>query len=207
MNGSPSDHFRPSRRCSVKVLPSSLISQLLASEGRGTLPVWSTRIGRSEAWMRLPFSLSPGPVKPRRQTPPYLPIPSTGLDHHQVLGQALLDRRQLALGDQLGELRRLVEAGRPLRLVLDDGDALELADQPGLRERALRPGRPARQLRAAPPRRAATSGEPPRASASTIAWSAFQCLPGWLSARPAGRLVPVRMRTWLSKRGPRPFVN
>jgi len=29
--------------------------------------------------MRLPFSLSPGPVKPRRHTPPYLPISWTGL--------------------------------------------------------------------------------------------------------------------------------
>ena len=29
--------------------------------------------------MRLPFSLSPGPVKPRRQVPPYRPISCTGL--------------------------------------------------------------------------------------------------------------------------------
>jgi len=49
--------------------------------------VWSTRIGRSEAWIRLPFSLSPGPVKPRRQTPPYLPISSTG---HLIITQNLL---------------------------------------------------------------------------------------------------------------------
>src|SRR5918992_5720697 len=29
--------------------------------------------------IRLPFSLSPGPVNPRRQVPPYLPISWTGL--------------------------------------------------------------------------------------------------------------------------------
>ena len=28
--------------------------------------------------MRLPFSTSPGPVKPRRQMPPYLPTSSSG---------------------------------------------------------------------------------------------------------------------------------
>ena len=60
-------------------------------------------------------------------------------DHHQVLGQALRDRRQLALGDPRRELGRLAEGLRPLRRVLDDRDALELADQPGFRERALSP--------------------------------------------------------------------
>src|SRR5690242_16260063 len=34
--------------------------------------------GLSDDWMRLPFSPSPGPVKARRQVPPYLPISLSG---------------------------------------------------------------------------------------------------------------------------------
>ena len=42
------------------------------------VPVKSQNSGLSDALMRLPFSTSPGPVKPRRQVPPYLPISCTG---------------------------------------------------------------------------------------------------------------------------------
>ena len=55
--------------------------------------------------MRLPFSPSPGPVKPRRQVPPYLPIEWTGLMTSGSSGTRLLDRRQLAGLDQLGQHR------------------------------------------------------------------------------------------------------
>jgi hypothetical protein len=37
-------------------------------------PVYSQKSGLSLELRRLPFSPSPGPVKPRRQVPPYSPI-------------------------------------------------------------------------------------------------------------------------------------
>src|SRR5262249_15206917 len=59
-------------------------------------------------------------------------------DDHRFLRDALLDRRQLAGLDEIGERGRLVELLRPLRRIGDDLRVLELADQPGLRQIALR---------------------------------------------------------------------
>src|SRR5207302_1543157 len=42
------------------------------------------------------------------------------LDHHKVLRQPILDRRQLALLDQLRELRSLIERFRPLSWISYD---------------------------------------------------------------------------------------
>jgi hypothetical protein len=50
------------------------------------------------------------------------------LDDHRLFRHALLDGRQLAGLDQLGQHRRLAELRRPLRLRLDDR-ALDLPDQ------------------------------------------------------------------------------
>ena len=77
-----------------------------------------------------------GPVKARRQVPPYLPISFSGCHTIGSAGNALLDRRQLAGLDQLGQHRRFGELLRPFRRIGDHRRALDLADQPGLRQAA-----------------------------------------------------------------------
>ena len=81
--------------------------------------------------MRLPFSWSAGPVKARRQLPPYLPISSQRLHDEELrrLGQALVDRGQLAGLHLLGEHRGFLEGLRKGLGVEDDLRPLELADQ------------------------------------------------------------------------------
>ena len=59
-------------------LPSSLISQPFATLGAILVPVTSQNSSLSAERTRLPFSLSPGPRKPRRQVPPYLPTLRSG---------------------------------------------------------------------------------------------------------------------------------
>src|SRR3954454_22577737 len=79
VKGWPSDHLWPLRSENVNVLLPSLASQLLATEGTCFAPVKSANTSLSLAMIRLPFSPSPGPVKARRQMPPYLPISLSGL--------------------------------------------------------------------------------------------------------------------------------
>ena len=59
--------------------PSSARSHWRATEGMCFVPVYSQNRSLSADTMRFPFSLSPGPVNPRRQVPPYFPISWTGL--------------------------------------------------------------------------------------------------------------------------------
>ena len=70
-----------------------------------------------------------------------------GLDDQGILADPLLDRGQLAGLDQLGELRRLVEALRDLGGIGDDLRPFQLADQVRPRLGGLRPGRAGRELR------------------------------------------------------------
>src|SRR5215510_3380802 len=86
VNGLPSDHLWPLRKEMVTDRPSSDWTQLLATDGMGLVPVYSQNRILSEETIRLPFSPSPGPVKPRRQVPPYLPISRTGLMTSGSLG-------------------------------------------------------------------------------------------------------------------------
>src|SRR5215213_6021463 len=78
-NGAPSDHLWPLRKNSVSVRPPSPVSHFLATDGISLVPSKFQKIILSDELIRLPFSLSPGPVNPRRQVPPYLPIASNGL--------------------------------------------------------------------------------------------------------------------------------
>ena len=78
VKGEPSDHLMPRRRNRVVRRPSALTSQPLATLGRSSVPVASKKISLSPERSRLPFSLSPGPMKPRRQVPPYWPVLRTG---------------------------------------------------------------------------------------------------------------------------------
>src|SRR5215210_1550708 len=78
-NGAPSDHLWPLRKNSVSVLPPSPTSHFLATDGISLVPLKFQKIILSDELIRLPFSLSPGPVKARRQVPPYLPISASGL--------------------------------------------------------------------------------------------------------------------------------
>ena len=109
VNGAPSDHFMPLRRNNVVRRPSALVSQPLATLGAICVPVTSQNSSLSAERTRLPFSLSPGPRKPRRQVPPYLPTLRSGLITIGSCGRRLLDRRQLAGLDQFGQRRRLTE--------------------------------------------------------------------------------------------------
>ncbi len=60
-------------------LPPSRSSQALNTAGTMVLPVKSTCSGFSAPMIRFQFSPSPGPVKPRRHVPPYLPMAVIGL--------------------------------------------------------------------------------------------------------------------------------
>ena len=55
------------------------------------------------------------------------------LEHHRLLRNALLDRRQFAGLDQFGQRRRLAELLRPLRGIGDDGRIFQFSDESGLR--------------------------------------------------------------------------
>src|SRR5258707_477807 len=79
VKGAPSDHFMPLRRNNVVRRPSALVSRPFATLGAILVPVTSQNNSLSEERTRLPFSLSPGPRKPRRQVPPYLPTLRSGL--------------------------------------------------------------------------------------------------------------------------------
>ena len=89
VNGAPSDHFMPLRRKIVVRLPSADCSQPLATPGTILVPVTSQNSSLSPERMRLPFSPSPGPRKPRRQVPPYLPTLRSGFSTIGSLRQAL----------------------------------------------------------------------------------------------------------------------
>src|SRR5688572_18203569 len=78
-NGAPSDHLWPFRKNSVSVRPPSPVSQRWATDGISFVPLKFQKIILSDELIRLPFSLSPGPVKARRQVPPYVPISASGL--------------------------------------------------------------------------------------------------------------------------------
>ena len=82
----------------------------------------------------------PGPVKPRRQVPPYLPISCTGLMTSGSWPMRSATGGSLPGLDQLGELRRFLERFGHLRGVGDDLGPFQLADERGfhaaLRERA-----------------------------------------------------------------------
>ena len=118
----------PLRSENVKVLPPSVISQLLARQGRIFVPVKSQNTILSVETIRLAFSPSAGPVKPRRQVPPYLPDLDERLDDHRFEWDALLDWRQLASLDQLGQHRGLGQLLWPPG-VWQHFRAFELADQ------------------------------------------------------------------------------
>ena len=79
VNGVPSDHREPLRSETVIVFPPSETSHDFASDGTTFVPVLSQNRMPSVETIRLPFSASPGPVKARRQMPPYLPISWSGL--------------------------------------------------------------------------------------------------------------------------------
>src|SRR5260370_23100682 len=79
VKGAPSDHFIPLRKNRVVRRPSALVSQPFATLGAILVPLTSQNRSLSEDRTRLPFSLSPGPRKPRRQVPPYFPTLRSGL--------------------------------------------------------------------------------------------------------------------------------
>ena len=60
-------------------LPSGLKVQPRSRLGTTLAPVMSKNNGLSAARSLLPFSMSLGPMKPRRQVPPYLPMLRSGL--------------------------------------------------------------------------------------------------------------------------------
>ena len=60
------------------------------------------------------------------------------LDHHRLLRDALVHRRQFAGLDEFGQRRRLAELLRPLRGIGDDGRVFQFSDQARLRQILLR---------------------------------------------------------------------
>ena len=86
---------------------------------------------------------------PEKAAPPGAAVFSDAaqrLEHHRLLRNALLDRRQLAGLDQFGQRRRLAEFLRPLRGIGDDRRVFQFSDQAGLRQiRLLRDGRAGEQ--------------------------------------------------------------
>ena len=103
-------------------------------QGTILLPVGVQNSGLSEALMRLPFSPSPGPVKPRRQVPPYLPISFSGF---QTIGSA---GRRCSTGGSLPAFTSSASIGASLNVFghcagsSDHGRPLDFADEAGLRE-------------------------------------------------------------------------
>ena len=90
--------------------------------------------------MRLPFSTSPGPVKPRRQVPPYLPISCTGLSTSGSSGT------RCSTGGSLPALTSSASIGASLSFAgrgasRSNVGPFELADEAGFAQHALRVGR------------------------------------------------------------------
>ena len=101
VNGSPSDHFRPLRNVSVSCLPSGAELPLLG-QARADLALRVARPAQDRLVDVAPIGVEVGDALEGR--PPGAAVLADlldRLDHQRVLGQALLDRRQLAGLDHL----------------------------------------------------------------------------------------------------------
>ena len=162
VKGCPSDHLSPLRRKIVRDLPVVAEPPVLDEAGRdlvaGVVP--HQDLVRGDDAVAVLVVGGPGEAA----APPAAVLPDLlqGLDDHQVarLGQALLDRGQLAGLDQLGQHRRFLERLGELRQIADDLGAFQLADElgaelrlrlAGQRRRRAAPGRRRRHRRPAPP--------------------------------------------------------
>ena len=148
VNGAPSDHFMPLRRNSVVRRPSALVSQPFATLGAilGARHVPEQQlVGGAHAVAVLAVAGA------EKAAPPGAAIfadAAQRLDHHRLLRDALLHRRQLAGLDEFGQRRRLAELLRPLRGIGDDRRVFQFSDQAGLRQiRLLGGGRTGEQHR------------------------------------------------------------